>query len=76
MDLAIASRCPTLYWGHGKMEGEDDKTLRSPPLALPSEQSPKAQNFNRMASRLERSGEMRREVHSAANRTKTPVNCE
>ena len=53
------------------MEGADNKTLRSLPLALHFEQGPKAQNVNRMASRLERQGEMRREVHSAANGTKT-----
>jgi hypothetical protein len=34
------------------MEGEDDKTLRSLPLALPSEQSQKAQNVNRWLAEL------------------------
>jgi hypothetical protein len=70
IELATASRCPNLYWGHRNMVGEGTtKTLRSPPLALPSKQSPKAQYVNRMASRLERQGDMWREVHSAANGT-------
>ena len=60
MELATASRCRNLYWGHGKMEGEDDTTLSFPTTRTTFWTKSKSQNVNRMASRLERLGEMRR----------------